>query len=140
MATILNINRDYRNLIEKMQNLGLLGFDKNTQTKDIFELAVALGCDNPSEVIKNNDTYVRVEFLKSEDNALLSCLLLSQVKENDDIEKYTNLDANYDLAEKCAASGFLTLQEYVNNCNDDPEILAKQMMIKLDLLYEAKVK
>lgn len=138
MADRIYINNDYKAKIDALKQKGILGIDNTVDNKEIFELAVALGCANP-KTGQFQYGYVRNDYLKAKDKAILSSLLLGEATTDVEINNNANLEKCILYCQKCAESGFEKLFEYVDEANDDNSILEKRWFALLDYLFDTNV-
>lgn len=127
------INRNYRPDIDDMKSKDLLGFSL-VENKESFLLAVALGIDSP-ETVKERDGWFLMKNLKTADKALLAAVLLGNVKDDNEIDKYADFEKSLDLCEECAEKGFQELRKRVVDSNGDRELFERRLMKEMDLWY-----
>ena len=133
------INSSLRNgLIKEWNEKNPLGI-RDLENKDLFLLAVALGLSNPVDLPKGKDGFIRIQYVKTFDKALIASIMLGKPENDGDIDKYANDDINYDEAERCAESGFKVLNQLIEDAGGDAELLEKRAFKKLELLYQQYV-
>lgn len=141
MRAVLNINKSLRNtVLNDWDDSNVLGFHF-AANKEIYMLAVALGLDCPEDITTAKEGYIRTEnqTIKSYDRSLFASILLGTVVDETDIDKYANIEVNYDESERCAEAGFKKLTELIDDVNGDWELLEKRLMSQMNLLYEKNV-
>ena len=138
MADRIYINNDHRAFIDDLKKKNVLGLDNTVDNKDIFELAVALGCLTPKSGSFQYG-YVRNTYLKAQDKAILSSLLLGEASTDIDVNNNANLERCIEYCQKCAESGFEKLSKDVIDANYDNETLENRWLAQLDYLYEVNV-
>ncbi len=96
---------DFRRLLKKDSPL------KSKETKDVFLLAVAKGYSFKSRVkLKNKESFVRTEYLKDEDEALLKAIAISETK---DWKILSDPKEIFAIAEEYAVGGIKHLKHEV---------------------------
>ena len=138
----LNIAKVYDDgFIEKIEKTKYFQLHKNAASRtDLYCFAMAL-CEmegkEPTAIstVGTMKTFVRTEFLNDVE-PLLSCLYYNkELKDNpEDIDNICNRDEVYNLAEKCANTGFGILKEYTENL--DEETLFYKLISYMDKKYE----
>lgn len=123
----LNIAKAYDDgFIETIEKTKYFQLHKNAATRtDLYCFAIAL-CEmegkepTPISTVGASKTIVRTEFLTNVE-PLLSCLYYDkELKDNPDrIDDICNRDEVYNLAEKCANTGFGILKEYTEQLEED---------------------
>ena len=123
----LNIAKAYDDgFIETIEKTKYFQLHKNAATRtDLYCFAIAL-CEmegkepTPISTVGASKTIVRTEFLTNVE-PLLSCLYYDkELKDNPDrIDDICNRDEVYNLAEKCANTGFGILKEYTEKLEED---------------------
>lgn len=139
MRDRIYINLKYREILNELDSNNTLGFHIADQ-KDIFLVAVALGLNNPKDIVGYKDGLFLLTRLKTSDNALLSTITLGNLENEKDVDKYANNEINYSEAEKCAETGFEELNKKVQASCGNEELLQTRLISELDLLYEKNVK
>ena len=135
----VSISSQNREFVDQLCQKDILGFD-SLETKDIFLFVCALGLNNPTE-FKNKVSYVRTSYFKDiDDRAILIATKLGTAKTIDEIDKYCNIEFSYGEAEKCANTGFDILREKFDQAKGDEELLAAQMLLYLDTIYQKHLK
>lgn len=138
MRDRININKNYRPFLDEMDSNNTLGFHLISK-KDIFIIATSLGLQNPKS-LGPKDGYFLLKDVKSFDRVYFASINLGNNIEDKEIDKYANDEINYDIAEKCAETGFEILKEKVDSANGNEDLLIKRLLSELDLLYEKNVK
>ena len=132
------INKSYRDYINEWNDQKTLGINM-LEAKEVFLLAVALGLNSPSDIQGTKEGYVRLQYFKTFDKALIASTLLGKRENASQVDKYANLDTNYDEAEKCAETGFLKLKALIDESEGNQELLEKRIMKQLMDLYQINV-
>ena len=138
----LNIAKVYDDgLIGNIEKTKYFQLHKNaTSRTDLYCLAIAL-CEmeqkdpTPISTVGATKSIVRTEFLTNVE-PLLSCLYYDkELKDNPEkIDNICNRDEVYNLAEKCANTGFGILKEYTEHI--DEETLFYKLISYMDRRYE----
>ena len=134
-------SRKYKQFNQSLTNheIKTLGLD-NLSKLDLFKLLVAFGLDEPKDFDGAKEGLFLLKDIKSTyDLSLFNIVKLGVASNNDEIDEFSNLDMNYDEAERCACSGFEKLKKLVEN-NKDEELLIKKMFRDLENLYITNVK
>lgn len=132
------INSEYRSLLEEMDNKDLLG-QHTSEAKDTFMLAVALGIDAPAQSVEHRDGYFRMQYLKTQDKALLGSVILGKAETDSEIDENADLEKSVDFCELCAETGFALLRRKINEAGGDSELLERRLLAELDLLFAKNV-
>ena len=139
MADRIFIDRNYKQYIDKWSDEeNILDF-KDIENIEKFTLFAAMGINNPIPISGPREGFVRLTSIPSGYKAILSSILLGKISDKD-IDKYANDEACYEEAEKCVESGFLVFKDKVLNSKGDEDLLCKQLMNELDILFETNVK
>lgn len=133
----LYVSPDYKATIEGLKEKDVLGI-QISENKEIFMLAVALGLSSPTPV-KNKKGLSLYTALKTADKSLIASVLLGTVNDNNEIDKFANLDASTDLCEQCAEAGYQVLQKKYNDAECDEDLLERRMIKELELIYNKNV-
>lgn len=138
----LNIAKAYDDgFIEAIEKSKYFQLNKNAASRtDLYCFAIALcemdGKDpTPISTVGASKSIVRTEFLTNVE-PLLSCLYYDKElkDEPDRIDDICNRDEVYNLAEKCANTGFGILKEYSEHL--DEETLFYKLISYMDKRYE----
>ena len=138
----LNIAKKYYDgFIEDIEKSKYFQLNKNATTRtDLYCFAIAL-CEmegkEPTSIqtVGNTNTFVRTEFLANVE-PFFSCLYYDKVLKDkpEDIDELCNKDEVYNLAEKCANTGFGVLKDWIENMDD--ETLFYKLLSYMDKRYE----
>lgn len=138
----LNIAKAYDDgFIEDIEKRKFFQLHKNAATRtDLYCFAIALGemegkGPTPIQNVGATKSFVRTEFLTNVE-PMLSCLYYDkEIKDNPEIiDDICNRDEVYNLAEKCANTGFGILKEYTEHL--DEETLFYKLIRYMDKRYE----
>lgn len=133
--------RKYKQFNQSLTNHEIKTLGLNNLSKlDLFKLLVAFGLDEPQDFDGAKEGLFLLKDIKSTyDLSLFNVVKLGVASNNDEIDEFSNLDMNYDEAERCACSGFEKLKNLIET-NKDEELLIKKMFRDLENLYIANVK
>lgn len=94
-----------------------LGGGKNESTPriDLFLFAMALGMDTVPSDVKQPDTFIRDEYVKTKHDALLYAAYIHSLSDKDDLDCIANKDQVYKFAQNYANTGFDLLGDMVEN-------------------------
>ena len=140
MADRIFISKKNRDLVEKWSNekTNVLDF-KEIENIEKFTFLAALGINEPKELDKSKDGYIRYDSIKSDEKSILSSILLGNAQD-DEIDLFATEEMCYKKSELCAETGFEELEKRIQESQGDEELLCKKLMSEIDLLYESKVK
>jgi len=139
---VLNIAKAYVDgFIKDIERRKFFQLHKNVATRtDLYCFAIALGEmeekeASPIQNVGAADTFVRTEYLTNVE-PLLSCLYYDkELKDKpENIDDLCNRDEVYNLAEKCANTGFGILKEWTEHI--DEETLFYKLIGYMDKKYE----
>lgn len=138
----LNVAKVYGDgFIENIEKTKYFQLHKNAATRtDLYCFAIAL-CEmegkepTPISTVGAMKSIVRTEFLTNVE-PLLSCLYYDKELKNNqkNIDNICNRDEVYNLAERCANTGFGILKEYTEHI--DGETLLYKLISYMDKRYE----
>lgn len=138
----LNIAKAYDDgFIEDIEKRKYFQLHNNSATRaDLFCFAIALGEmegrePTPIQNVGATKSFVRTEYLTNVE-PMFSCLYYNKELEDnpDKIDDICNRDEVYNLAEKCANTGFGILKEYTEKL--DEETLFYKLITYMDKKYE----
>lgn len=138
----LNIAKVYDDgFIEDIEKRKFFQLQKNAATRtDLYCFAIAIGemeGKEPTSIqnVGATKSFVRTEFLTNVE-PLLSCLYYDKELKNnpESIDNICNRDEVYNLAEKCANTGFGVLKDWTENL--DEETLFYKLIGYMDKKYE----
>jgi hypothetical protein len=138
----LNIAKAYDDgFIEDIEKKKYFQLHKNATTRsDLYCFAIALGEmeekePTPIQNVGATKSFVRTEFLTNVE-PLLSCLYYDKELKDDleNIDNICNRDEVYNLAEKCANTGFGILKDWTDQL--DEETLFYKLIGYMDKKYE----
>lgn len=138
----LNIAKAYDDgFIEDIEKRKYFQLHNNAATRaDLYCFAIALGEmegkePTPIQNIGATKSFVRTEYLTNVE-PLLSCLYYDKELSNNPeaIDNICNRDEVYNLAEKCANTGFGILKDWTENL--DEETLFYKLITYMDQKYE----
>lgn len=138
----LNIAKSYREgFIKQLEKSQFFQLQKNVTTRtDLYCFAIALCVKEgkeptPIQNVSAADSFVRTEFLTNCEPLLLSIFYEDELKDDvDSIDQICNKDEVYGLVEKYANTGFGTLENVIENF--DEETLLFKLIADMDKEYE----
>lgn len=130
----LYYSKKARKIVEQIDELKYLGLqNSNTSRLELFLFAMALGINSPLE-LENQESFVLGQTIKPEDDALLYATSIGYGEESNDLNVTSDKSYVYDLAQKCANSGFLMIENMIEN--ENPISVELKLLSELDDLYE----
>lgn len=132
------INSQYHPFLDEMEKKDLLG-QHTAENKDTFMLAVALGIDAPAPSVEHRDGYFRMQYLKTQDKALVGSVLLGKAETDAAIDENADLEKSIAYCELCAEKGFEILRTKINDAGGDGDLLERRLLTELDLLFAKNV-
>lgn len=140
----LSISENSRAIVNKIKDHNLLSIGKgetDTNTKDIYMLAVALGMDEvPEKVIKGGESYTRTIYFRDFDKALLEALLLNRKEDTENITQLCDMKSAFALSKEYTDAGFRKIDKLAESSMYDPELMVKKLLEYTDTIYDKKVK
>ena len=136
----LNIAKAYDDgFIDDIEKRKYFQLHKNAATRtDLYCFAIALGemeGKEPTSIQNGSSTFVRTEYLTNVEPLLSSLYFDKKLKDNlDNIDEICNRDEVYNLAEKCANTGFGILKEWTEHL--DEETLFYKLIGYMDAKYK----
>jgi hypothetical protein len=106
------------NKIDETHYLDLqLGGGKNVSTPriDLFLFAMALGMDTVPTELKQPDTFFRDEYVKTKHDAFFYAAYIHNLEDKDDLDKVSNKEQVYKLAQCYANTGFDLIGDMMQN-------------------------
>lgn len=138
----LNIAKVYDDgFIENIEKTKYFQLHKNaTSRTDLYCFAIAL-CEmegkepKPISMVGATKSIVRTEFLTNVEPLLLCLYYDKELKDNtDNVDNICNRDEVYNLAEKCANTGFGILKDYTEKL--DEETLLYKLISYMDKRFD----
>ena len=136
----LNIAKAYDDgFIDDIEKRKYFQLHKNAATRtELYCFAIALGemeGKEPTSIQNGSSTFVRTEYLTNVEPLLSSLYFDKKLKDNlDNIDEICNRDEVYNLAEKCANTGFGILKEWTEHL--DEETLFYKLIGYMDAKYK----
>ena len=127
----------FKKTTDKLKDQDVLGLSM-AEGKEVFMLAVALGLDKPTVLIKRQGLFLNTA-LKTADKALIASVLLGTMSDDEDMDQYADFDKSCELCEKYAETGYQVLLKKYNDAGCDEELLERRMLSEVDLLYSKNV-
>lgn len=140
----ISISERSRTVVAKMKEHNLLSIgkgDNDTNTKDIYLLAMAMGLDKePSQSIKGGESYTRTIYFKDFDRALLTAAFLENAQGSEDILEFCDIKKAFAYSKGFTDAGFEAIDEIAQSAMYDPELMMKKLLEYVDSIYEEVVK
>lgn len=127
----------FKKTTDELKDQDVLGLSM-AEGKEVFMLAVALGLDKPTVLIKRQGMFLNTA-LKTADKALIASVLLGTMSDDEDMDQYADFDKSCELCEKYAETGYQVLLKKYNDAGCDEELLERRMLSEVDLLYSKNV-
>ena len=127
----------FKKTTDELKDQDVLGLSM-AEGKELFMLAVALGLDKPTVLIKRQGLFLNTA-LKTADKALIASVLLGTMSDDEDMDQYADFDKSCELCEKYAETGYQVLLKKYNDAGCDEELLERRMLSEVDLLYSKNV-
>lgn len=140
MADRLYIEKSVNDeVVPLIDNTKFLNLDKlSVERIDLFLFAIALGLkDDKMLDLATSHGFILETSVKPQQMSLMTSLFAENLIKNNEIEKVSDKDATYALAQKHANAGFKTIKEYVNKFSaDKEEEIMWDLLSDLDDKYE----
>ena len=127
----------FKKTTDELKDQDVLGLSM-AEGKEVFMLAVALGLDKPTVLIKRQGLFLNTA-LKTADKALIASVRLGTMSDDEDMDQYADFDKSCELCEKYAETGYQVLLKKYNDAGCDEELLERRMLSEVDLLYSKNV-
>ena len=139
----LPISERSRDIVTKMKEHNLLSIGKgegDSNTKDIYLLAVALGLDQPIIKMIKPESWTRTIYFNSSDKSLIRAALLATATDSDDIAAYCDTKEAFNYCKQLTDAGFQSIDEFASSAMYDPELMARKMLEYVDSIYDDVIK
>ncbi len=106
------------NKIDETQFLDLqLGGGKSVSTPriDLFLFAMALGMDTLPTEVKQPDTFIRDEYVRTQHDSFLYAAFIHNMENKNDLDAVSNKEQVYKLAQSYANTGFNLIGDMMEN-------------------------
>ena len=122
-----------RQFIEKLRQKNILGFN-TLDNIEIYLFFASLGCNDPKPV-PHKDGFVRVDTDRKTDlKARLSSFLLSEFKNDSELDDFCDIKKCLEYSDKCSYAGYLKFKEIYEK-SENEEALLKKLIIMLNEEY-----
>lgn len=139
----LSISEASRAVIARLKDHNLLAIgksDNDTNTKDIYLLAVALGLSSPIETSnKGAESYTRTIYFKSDDKALLTAALLDTIKDTTEITDFCDSKKAFAYSKGFTNAGFQEIDRIAADGLYDPELVVQKLLDYVDAAFDETV-
>lgn len=136
MIKTISISDENKKFAEELKEANLLGFN-GLDNKDIFLFMVALGINEPTAEANYKGVsggWFRTETLENDDESNhLYYLLTMGVANEEEIEKYVDLETNYIKAQYYADAGFKMLKQIYNEERGNIEAIERRLLSILEI-------
>jgi hypothetical protein len=133
----LYYSKKAKKIVEQIDESKYLGLhNTNTSRLELFLFAMSLGINSSLE-LENQESFVLAQSIKPEDDALLFATSIGYEEDTTDINKTSEKSYVYDFAQKCANSGFLMIENMIQN--ENPISVELKLLSELDDLYQKNV-
>lgn len=126
------------NKIDETQFLDLqLGGGKSVSTPriDLFLFAMALGMDTVPTEVKQPDTFIRDEYVKTKHDAFLYAAFIHNLEDKNDLDAVSNKEQVYKLAQSYANTGFDLLDDMMKNKTET--VVELELIKEMDADFES---
>ncbi len=135
----LSISEKSRSVVAKLKEHDLLAVgkgDDDTNTKDIYLLAVALGLEKePQLSIKGGESYTRTIYFKDFDKALLIAACLENAGEDNLLEN-CDIKKAFSNSKGYTDAGFEAIDKLAQSAMYDPNLMVKKLLEYIDSVYD----
>ena len=126
-------------VVRKMKEHKLLSIgvgEGDSNNKDIYLLAVALGLDRPTEKLTRSESYTRTSYFTPKDRSLITSVLLGTADEDSDISSYCKTKNAFDYCRQFTDAGFQAIDRFAAEANYDPDLMVRKMLDHVDSIYD----
>lgn len=143
-VTTIHISEESRDVVRKMKEHDLLSLgtgEGDSNTKDIYLLAVALGLDSPPEKLNKPYPWTRASYFGTEDKALIMSVLFGTLNDAaDDVAAHCDTKEAFGYCRQLTDAGFRRLDEFAADAMYDPDLMARKMLDYVDSKYDEVIK
>ena len=139
----LAISEESREVVRKLKEHGLLSLGKgegDSNNKDIYLLAVALGLGKPTERMNNPSSWTRISYFEIEDKALIRSVLLGTLDNAKDIINHCDLKEAFNYCRQFTDAGFQRIDNFAAKASYDPDLMVRKMLDYVDEIYDEVIK
>ena len=141
--TTLPISEGSREIVVKMKEHNLLSIGKgegDSNNKDIYLLAIALGLENPTDRMSRPESWTRTINFDEFDKSLVKAAYLGSVADGDNISQYCDIREAFSYCKKLTDAGFIEIDKFAHEALYDPELMVKKMLEYVDSIYDDVIK
>ena len=138
----LPISESSREVVARLKEHNLLSMGKgemDTNNKDIYLLAVALGLDSPEEKLSKPESWVRTVNFRDDDKSLAIAAYMATALDSDSVGKYCDLRDAFAYCKCRTDAGFRAIDSFASEAMYDPELMVKKMLSYVDTIYDEVV-
>ena len=142
-SSTIRISAESRDVVRKMKEHELLSLgmgEGDSNTKDIYLLAVALGLGMPTERMNDPKSWTRASYFELEDKALLRSILLGTLDSTEDIASHGDLKEALNYCKQFTDAGFRRIDEFAADAMYDPDLMVRKMLDYVDSKYDEVIK
>ncbi len=137
--TTLPISEGSREVITKMKAHNLLSIgtgEGDSNNKDIYLLAIALGLENPTDKMSKPESWTRTVYFSGFEKSLVKAAYLGNIADSDDISDYCDIREAFAYCKMLTDEGFLEIDKFAQEALYDPELMVKKMLEYVDSIYD----
>ena len=138
----LPISENGREVVTRLKEHGLLSMGKSemdTNNKDIYLLAVALGLDSPEERLNKPESWVRMVNFRDFDKHLAIAAYMATAPDSDSVGRYCDQREAFAYCKQYTDAGFRAIDTFASESMYDPELMVKKMLSFVDTIYDEVV-
>ena len=136
----ISISEASREVVARLKEHNLLAIgksDNDTNTKDIYLLAVALGLASPVETSnKGAESYTRTIYFKSEDRALLTAALWDTLTDTSDVLELCDSKKAFAYSKGFTNVGFQQIDKFAAESMYDPELMVQKLLDYVESIFD----
>ena len=135
----LPISEGSRDVVKKMKEHGLLSLgmgEGDSNNKDIYLLAVALGLGSPTERMVAPQSWTRTNYFEMEDKALIQAALLGSLNSSEDIASHCDLKEAFNYCRQFTDAGFQKIDKFAAEGSYDPDLMVRKMLDYVESKYD----
>ena len=141
--TTLPISEGSREVVAKMKEHNLLSIGKgegDSNNKDIYLLAIALGLENPVDKMSRPESWTRTVNFGGFDKSLVKAAYLGTAADGDDISRYCDAREAFSYCKMLTDAGFLEIDKFAQEASYDPELMVKKMLEYVESIYDEVIR
>ncbi len=142
-SSTIRISAESRDVVSKMKEHDLLSLgvgEGDSNTKDIYLLAVALGLGAPAEKMGDPRAWTRASYFELEDKALIRAVMLGTLDNAENIAAHCDLKEAFNYCSQFTNAGFRRIDEFAADANYDPDLMVRKMLDHVAEKYDELIK